>query len=384
MKIELNHLSNEESNLFLRCFYSRLREYYGKCAWVFMPSKNSANTTIRIGTVDIGIEDHNQDVTIKYSKKGVIKELFMNNPFSPNTKELDDELYEVATSLDTTKLTKYSVSSIIETPYSSIANINTDGFYIFPDSDSRTRIAITVPAFDPDDAAYLSGGLINEVCNFLSICLNTYVKSGQIFIGYDLYVDVQNELYSGDEDWIDDHPMVNGSMALSEDQVSMVIDIIAGNVKPEFLSACAHFNNAVYLLKDHSLNQNFLVDAAAVLYISSLEVCSSLFKYDSSSCSECGQVKYSIRKRVLDLVGKYHPEHLKKFIDRYYQGRSKYLHAGSHSSSGNYYGVSIPQLDPSSYSGCHAQASSHPINLRDFTSYIFRKVSKERELTRCC
>lgn len=384
MKIELNHSSNEESNLFLRCFYSRLREHYGKCAWFFMPSKNSANATIRIGTIDIGIVGHNQDVTIKYSKKGVIKALFMNNSFSPNTKALDDELYEVAASLGETKLTKYFVSSIIETPYTSMANINTDGFYIFPDMDNRTRIAITVSAFDQDDAAYLYGSLINEVCNFLSICLNTYVKPGQIFIGRDLHVAVQNELYSGDEDWIDGHPMVNGSMALSEDQVSMVIDIIASNVRPEFLSACAHFNNAVYLLKDHSLNQNFLVDAATVLYVSSLEVCSSLFNYDRTSCIKCGQVKHSIRKRVLDLVGKYHPEHHKKFIDKYYQGRSKYLHAGSHSSSGNYSGVSIPQLDPNSDSGCHVQASSHPINLRDFTSYIFRKVSKERELTRCC
>ncbi|WP_219623432.1 hypothetical protein, partial [Vibrio parahaemolyticus] len=108
-----------------------------------------------------------------------------------------------------------------------------------------------------------------------------------------------------------------------------------------------------------------------------------LFPYDNASCAECSQKVFSIRRRVLELVRRYHPDHLVKFFDKYYQDRSKYLHAGSFSSSSNYYGVTIPQLDPNSESGCHMQTSVFPMNLRDFTSFIFRQVSQDRELTNC-
>lgn len=95
---------------------------------------------------------------------------------------------------------------------------------------------------------------------------------------------------------------------------------------------------------------------------------------ESSSCKECGQKKYSIRQRVKELVRLHLNQYIEGFIDDYYSARSEYLHTGILFSDTSYIGVSIPQLDPLSNSGCRSQSPALPINLSEYTGYILRNV----------
>ncbi|ELA7385320.1 hypothetical protein Q9F31_000355 [Vibrio alginolyticus] len=380
MKIILNHSSNEESNLYLRCLYANLRRVFGKCAWFFNPSKHGESQSIRVGSIDLGKSYPTQTLSIKYAQKGVIKELELSNTFEPNDKGFDQELYEIASTVVVTDVEDFVVFAILDTIDVPMANYCSDYFSLTCDENGKNLLSVKVSAFDDPDAAVLAGKFINRICDFLSVSLNTYVRAANLTICKNLPYVTNDELFSGSLDWIDDHPCVSEKLTLAKYQVLIIDDILQERIKLTFLNACSHFNNAANLLKSYSTQDVNLIDTAAVLYVSALEVCSSIFPYDNTTCSECSQKVFSIRRRVLELVKIYYPEHLVKFIDKYYQERSKYLHAGSFSSSGNYYGLSIPQLDPNSESGCHMQVSVLPLNLRDFTSFIFRKISQDREL----
>ncbi|WP_083181568.1 hypothetical protein [Vibrio scophthalmi] len=381
MKIVLNHSSNEESNLYLRGLYANIRKVFGKCAWHFNPYKRGEHQLIKIGSIDLGKEYPTQVLSIKYAQKGVIKELYISNISEPNNEELEQKLYEIASTVSIDAVEDFVVSTELDTIKVPAANCSTELFSLITDGNGKNVLFVKVSAFDSSDAAVLAGKFINRICDFLSISFNTYVKSTNLMLCKELPIIENDPVFCGELDWIDDNPCVNGKLTLAQYQVQMIDDILQELVKPTFVNACSHFNNAADLLKNYSLKNGSLVDTATVLYVSALEVCATLFPYDNASCAECSQKVFSIRRRVLELVRRYHPEHLIKFFDKYYQERSKYLHAGSFSSSSNYYGVKIPQLDPNSESGCHMQTSDFPMNLRDFTSFIFRQVSQDRELT---
>ncbi|WP_177428092.1 hypothetical protein, partial [Candidatus Venteria ishoeyi] len=244
MRIVLNHISNEESNVYLRCLYVNLRKAYGKCAWFFSPSKHGASQSIRVGSIDIGQDHPTQDLIIRYHRKGVIKELSLNNLFTPNSKMLDEKLYEIASNLDVTRLTSFSISATLETINLPFSNVCTDRFSLSSDSDGKNQLSINVSAFDAQDAGVLAGQLINQICDFLSICLNTYVKASDTTVSRTMPSVEDGELYVGDLSWIDDHPVVSGKLALAEYQVQLFQDLIAGKVKAAFINACSHFNNA--------------------------------------------------------------------------------------------------------------------------------------------
>ena len=69
------------------------------------------------------------------------------------------------------------------------------------------------------------------------------------------------------------------------------------------------------------------MEIATVLYLSALEVASSINITNPKNCSECGQPIYNIGRRVVDIVEKYLNVALGKEFKEYYKKRSKYLHS---------------------------------------------------------
>lgn len=47
--------SNKESNLYLRCLWSRIRANFGKLAWNLIPYVDTESSFISLGRMDIGI-----------------------------------------------------------------------------------------------------------------------------------------------------------------------------------------------------------------------------------------------------------------------------------------------------------------------------------------
>jgi hypothetical protein len=125
-----------------------------------------------------------------------------------------------------------------------------------------------------------------------------------------------------------------------------------------FLRASSHFHTAQKLWLVNPSPVENITELSSVLYVSALEVATELYPLENSTCKECGQKKYSIRKRVKELTRMHLNEYIEGFIDNYYSARSKYLHVGVLSSDASYVGASIPQLDPTSDNGCRIQTST--------------------------
>ena len=193
-------------------------------------------------------------------------------------------------------------------------------------------------------------------------------------ICHELPIELNEEVFFQENDWIDNYPRVCNRLALWKVQKEFIEDIVANEIDLEhsFLRACRHFHAAQKLGVKGSHLINTMVELSSVLYVSAIEVVTQLYPAENSICSNCGQKNYSIRKRVKELTRTHINEFIEESIDNYYDIRSKYLHVGILSSSTGLIGAAIPQLDPSSESGF---CRMHPaINLGEFVSYILRSV----------
>lgn len=118
---------------------------------------------------------------------------------------------------------------------------------------------------------------------------------------------------------------------------------------------------------------------AMVLYISCLEVLSSINAPSLETCRTCSQPQYRTSARVEELVDRYLGANAADMVKNMYNDRSKYLHTGRLLSSRSYHHTShglIPQLDSSAKNGVRSPIMNalHP-NIREFTSYCIRAVT---------
>ncbi len=379
MEIFLNHTSTEQSNLFLRALCAKLKKEFGKCAWQFSPHKDGKTNSIFLGYADIGIGEP-IEILIKYKLKGVIDRLIFQN-----LKNDDTLVKHLASIIDYANNTKpsnrYTLTAKIKTTSVmrdenngiNFANVQGEHFSIYTDN-QKSFIRIEVVALDKDDSIFIGLPRIHSIRDFLTVCTNAKIS---ITPSETLQsIPEPDPEFKVDEDWIDGMPFYDGKIRLTSIQVQF-IDNIAACVAPyTFLKACAHFYNGQKSWSLNSINEHTL-EVATVLYVSALEVASELYESPKGTCSKCGQTKYAIRRRVLDLVEAHMGKNSTGLIDDFYQIRSKYLHAGSALSRNNYAGSVIPQLSPESSSGCYPAVAPLPINLMEFVSYILRSVSTE-------
>lgn len=96
-------------------------------------------------------------------------------------------------------------------------------------------------------------------------------------------------------------------------------------------------------------------EQAIVHYMSALEVI-TLNDKKPEQCKCCGQMRYSIARRVIDLANSA-IEGFGEYVKAYYEDRSKYVHTGLLFSSNNYMGRSIPLMSESSKIGMIMQNS---------------------------
>ena len=291
-----------------------------------------------------------------------------------------------------------------------------NSFEIEPISRRRFKLSLTVLAFDKVDAEPEFVRKMKQVLNVLSVETNSAfwpLDNSQTAEDEPISQKVDtSEMFSPDPDWIDGCPLQDEQLLISRESVAL-LDLIAGDAPGvedigRFLRACNHFHIArkyaaqlLDLLKlsetrqvsDNEYVMSMIVrdprleiagkmadahaEISGTLFMSAMEVAARIGVQDPESCGECGQVRYKISQRVTDLMERCGGEHLASVSKDYYSQRSKYLHEGVMLSESNYTGVSIPQLDPSSPTGCLLQTTAPSPNLRDYVGFCLRKVLKE-------
>ena len=423
MNININHISGLlESNNFLRALWAELRDRFGKCAWNYQPFKYGDLQIIFLGLADIN-QKQVISISLTYSTKSIVSGIhFAEKDGEPIDEKSDlgqqlknavDKAYQRRNSPDE-KILEVLVSSL----YRSLAPYSGQWFEILPEQHPISLLRIKIRAFDNKDAEAEFLRISSYLLDILSVETNSLFW----LLSQEIPFDMKSEelacpkvnTFVPDEKWMDGSPECNGYLLISSQAVKLMDRILSknelSNEEESFVRSCHHFHVAreqdalVYnllfscgeqknedgttrlsfqedpRLKPASIFSKRAEEIAIVLYMSAIEVASTIDSNPPGKCATCGQEQYKISARVVDYVKKYlafEEEHyLFKVFKSHYQKRSKYLHAGVVLRDYSYTGTTIPRLDPSSDSGVSQLISVSMINLREWISYMLRQQLK--------
>ena len=427
MKIKIDNISSLlESNNFLRALWAELRSRFGKCAWNYQPFKDGSSKTIFLGWADIN-QRQTIPISLTYSQKSIVNGIHFGEQFG----ELVDQNSELGQQLKDAADKAYQRRNnpdiqILQAPFSSLyralAPYSGNWFEISPYQHPISSLSLKIRAFDDIDA----GAEFLRVSSYFLDILSVETNSLFWLLGQE---DVQNikpnmesetsacpgvNTFVPNQEWIDDIPNHNGYLLISSKAVQFLDRISSTDelsLEEEiFIRSCHHFHVAreqdalIYdrlvssgkqesedgvttlLLQEHpqlksaSMLSKRAEESATVLYMSAIEVASTINSSPSERCAICGQEQYKISARVIDFVKNYlaleEGHHLLKVFKFHYGKRSKYLHAGIVLSDHSYTGTTIPRLDPSSDSGVSQKTSVLVTNLREWIGYMLRKQLK--------
>lgn len=427
MRIKIDNISGLlESNNFLRAFWAELRNRFGKCDWNYQPHKDGTSQTIFLGWADIN-QEQVIPISLTYSQKTIVSGIHFGGQFGKpidegselgqQLKDAVDKAYHRRNNPDT-KILQVPVSSL----YRSLAPYSGQWFKVSPDQHPISLLSIKIKAFDKIDAEAEFLRISSYFLDVLSVETNSlFWLSGQEN-RQDITFETESEeptcveinTFVSDEEWMDDVPHCNGYLLISSQSVQFLDRILSkdelSNEEEAFIRSCHHFHMAreqdalIYdrlvssgeqknddgsttlLIREHpqfrsaSMLSRRAEEIATVLYMSAIEVASTIDSNPSESCTTCGQEQYKISARVVDYVKKYlaleEGHHLFKVFKSHYAKRSKYLHAGIILRDHSYTGTNVPRLDPSSDSGMSQKTSVTVINMREWIGYMLRQQLK--------
>lgn len=403
----------EKANQFLRRLWAEFRKDFGKCAWQYTPHKIGKANLIFLGMMDIGISEGALQVEISYEKKGTIKNISFDfisqKPSNHRIREINEQI-KVIIETSKTKLNQISecfFETGVVSLFQALGYYRGEAFITHLSQGNKFNLSISTLGYDEIDAQTECKSKILKFLDLLSVETNSCFWMDNLVKKAGEEVD-EEEVFVKDLEWIDDYPLICEALRLSEAGKKFIELIAQDKLNKDqelFLSACNHFHTArkydaqvsdllkhrsmeevesgVYQITFEERDKQLSIAAkmgathmeiASVLYISALEVASSIGIEEPKNCPECDQKVYSIGRRVVDMVEKYLNTHLAKEFKRYYGKRSKYLHAGKLILNYSYIGTTIPQLDPSDSTGCRVHSGIPLLNLREYTSFCLRKV----------
>lgn len=414
MEIQVGTKTTEESNEFLRSLWAEMAKEFEKCAWHYTPQKKEG--IISFGQMDI---DNDEDkllsdlifnVSISYKKKGTINNIIfelLEGKKVGNLKQINQRIKEVVQKAKE-NLGEYDIGSY-KVGIKSIYSLNAyegKNFKINHGIKNTSNLNIPILAYDENQGDAIATKKINQVLDFLSVETNAPFWSAQVV---EEKGNNTKETYQEDEDFIDGLSFNNGYIVISKVGKSFLDHLITykdnENTNMEiFLNACHHFHTArrfhaqhenIYLsdykqdekgngsakIKRHedlafaaSLGSS-QIEIANTLYLSALEVI-TLHEFHPNKCKECGQPKFSIKKRVKEFIEENLDDIVAKQIGDSYDKRSLYLHQGNKLTKHMPTSSTIPLLDPEEKQGCIGPIQVSLNLIRDYTSYCLRNFYK--------
>ncbi|QUI22740.1 hypothetical protein HZI73_10755 [Vallitalea pronyensis] len=386
MEFEINYNTVEESNMFLRSLWSKLRDNK-KMGWQFFPYRDSKNKIVELGFVASPVLSCLYKVKVKYKIRGCIMKLIFESVGSGGDKSSDfDTLIKlISEAIDFSKEIKLSYRYMT---YNSIGagidNYIGRNFEIVNHGKKFSTI-FAIEGFDDKDVGSVLAKINTKVIDFLStqtshvIYTTTTVKKLP-------NSDRHNDFVS--KNWVDTYPIIDNRMRIMESSIAVIDKIIRQDYNEDlekYLDACRLFHTATkytsfiynidhYDFKPVEYDLSF-DEVANMLYMSSFEVLSTIMDSSVTKCKKCNQNIYSIRQKVIKLIENYSGGYMdKNSIDEYYKKRSAYVHSGNFFSNRSYYGgVSNPQLDKSDIGVVMQLPLVNLHALREVGGFIFRE-----------
>lgn len=357
MKIDfsLGYDSNKKSNDFLRCFWAALRKKFGKAAWNLLPLR--IENKIYLGHCDIGLGDV-LDIYLSYKIKGCLSAISISVDDSVSDAQLQRRLKGCITyarkNID--KLELFSFSLELDNAIC-FEKLNADYFSL-----DANKLILNIYGYDLVDAKTQSSSLLKNICAWLSFDQLKYISiDGCAFQVYSDTVRQQLET------------QMKYRLRISDSVQKYLDDFIS---KPySYENHLSDIDKAVFLfgqgLKYDELSQMSISpleaynEQAILCYMSALEVV-TLKDVEPSKCECCGQLRYSIAKRVENLVYEVsQSKAMRKMIADFYKNRSQFVHLGTMLSENNYTGISIPLMNKGYGDGLIMQCNFRSANLAD-------------------
>lgn len=351
----LGYNSNKESNDFLRCFWAALRKEFGKAAWNLLPLR--IENKIYLGHCDIGLR-HVLDISLSYKIKGCLSAISISVDDSISDAQLQRRL-KGCINFARKNIDNLETFSLTLQLDSAICFEKSEANYL---SLEDNRMVLNIYGYDLVDAKTQSSSMLKNICAWLSFDQLKYISIDGC--AFQVYSDSVRRKFGNQRKY---------KLKISDSVQKYLDDFIA---KPySYEDNLSDIDKAVFLfgqgLKYDELSQMTISpleaynEQAILCYMSALEVV-TLKDIEPSKCECCGQLRYSIAKRVENLVYEVsQSKAMRKMIADFYKNRSQFVHLGTMLSENNYTGISIPLMNKGYGDGLIMQCNFRSADLAD-------------------
>jgi hypothetical protein len=372
--------SIEESNRFLRKLWSEL-DLVRKNGWNYQPHRKGRRITI--GWNNFGL------VEFDYIQKGTINNIYFE---SDENREIIENAIDSALE-GYRNHTNHTVGiSLSNKDGVLLSHCSYDGIEIIP-SNNLTEIVFEIDAFSHLDREhfllqkmYPILFIIYAYTNLEFMCSHAYMKREHKVDGDG---SIKDECLKYNYDWIDTDECPedkNGYLMIPKECMKLIKAIISAEQYEQNLQLLINAGQLLYhsnrmyidIRSSGKYNQTGYVDAFNTVLVSALEPLSNIGAALPKHCKECGNLVYSINKKIRDFISKYLPPHLVDDIcNRSYKNRSKFLHEGYAMTSEYYTGSCFPLINARTGNSMLAAGSNLEFNLREYITYVFRNFERD-------
>lgn len=377
----LGYESNDETNEFLRCLWSRLRHNFGKISWNLHPIKISNKSYIQIGYIDLGKVSKSftpTSVSSTYSKRGCLKTITFSN-----NKLLDEKNFFalLSKSIDEAKdYKKFQTIAEFTTSLDKSISFNHTAYDNFKIEGNKFDFKVT--SYDEIDAKTFATSKIRFIKSILSFDTLKFINSNDSGISQ-----IRNTNFKEISLINTDTKEVSSEHNTADEYKNLTVSKEIGLYINTFLSkpinyqdpltsfekSILFFSEGLFFEELHltsfALDFNCM-EYAITSYMSALELI-TINDIQPQKCDACNQETFSITKRIIELAKKanVNNDFIKKTVSNFYIKRSKFVHTGLLTSMYNYVGNSIPLLSVSSENGI--------INQSDYSSHNLKYIVKD-------
>lgn len=382
--------------------------------WAYLPDRyiGKKNQILVLGNINTSLG--NFQVAISYVTKGDIDSISFYSGIhndKPTYRKLRDIVLKAKDEIDQLETFHYKVELFSRFENLKFHTYIGQHFKLYS-QDEKIFVSFDITCADKYEAYHLGMERMKYLTAFLTVETNILFDYPVIECSTEVD-DVHNDDIVFSKNYIDGYSIADDVVLLSEDgfkflnqYVFVERDLHLSQLVKYFLLGCIHvqdgmteqesfddivkmsFSNLSYAIKRTQIkNRQEKYTHCIMHYLSAIET-ASFEEGNHEVCKTCGNIKYKIASRVNDFVAKYMTEDLGRVFKGLYGIRSKYLHTGILSTSGDFLN-SRPILDGGSELGLADNsfvsvrangsiATVSALNIKEWTTFCLRSFYHDK------
>lgn len=370
LTFHIDSASIQESNIFLRKLWSEFNEIT-PMGWNLCSYKE--NNKVFIGVSAVG------EISYDYTRRGCIKNLYVEN-----TKNADDISIAVQRAKNNS-MKEYVVCFELENDKGiSVADTSIDNCKIYSDKE-KTYLYFNFEAYSAWDMKMYLPNKYTSVISILYEYTRVLFKIKKIEYASGNLSNEVSEPKDYDYGWMDydDYPHINDrTIIIPHECLKLISYVMNDRSYDENIELL--LNSGIVLMSTQSMLQeiefpylNYKSDIINSMACSSFEPLSLILDKNNERCDKCGNMVFSIMKKVKKMCTLYFNENFSKYMfEDLYKKRSAFLHAGEPESMQDSSRIFCPQIHPKSGVVMMPHGRIR-YDVFDYSSYLFRNIAHD-------